>query len=1014
MAEKLINYIKKREVLFAAGLLTIILIITILFIVNFDERKQLTDKLLTKLGLQDISKLLSKKVVFGQEVPLFYFPQFPQRLIYLAGEIEVVSEELVTRNEELLTLIQGCDCQYAESHCQQVELTRCQSGPIGTFGDPCPARILEPDETQPTIGGTQSEINDLNLRLATLRELLKAEIEFGLEKQLLTLRPEDAQFIKDNSNRLLNLSSDIAEPVGKNLQLPDDCSVNKCTPNCELGTTFSLGACLGVAMEHKPMEVKFSAGVGLDDLKLGEVGIKNINLNLPETIEMPDLFELPSLTIEVPDITVKCPTEKQGFAFYPSSPQLPQPPTLTFGCPEYSSYSSYQCAGGGKEREEQFEWYSQIISWLSEKCQELPGMRDAYGVPNEAGQLCFDIDHPDNIIKVITDKCEELWVGLLTPAMYNGLPEACRMIGKGTQYLGLEVSQILIATITAWWDISTDYMLSLTAPGIIENGCRDLFESVGEPPPAGCDVDAYCTKEDLGWGERRYDCYANVASINQALQTTENKCTELAQGESGDVPEPCKILPLFLGQLENPGTIVEPGEDCPSQEIGDSPIPMAGCSFGFPTIPKISFPKIIIPDIYLPSFSLPPFFYIKLPNFIFEDLVIPDIDLCDLDDCRFKFPNLRFKPPTLRIPDISLFGQITIPAEPGIEVPPIEINIKPIKFRPLQFNFSQFINLSSLITPELEIPNISLPQPKLNFSFNGFEIDLLNLLLGLLQLPDIPSACVSASLNLSPLYIVYPDRVFSWPVFPRIPEISFCKDVRQFCKNANASIQEITAKVSQIESQFNAVFQSQIQDKLDTLGRQINQTMTAEIQSWLNDIENEIARQFSQHLAGHAPESLMAPVAPMPGVWRVASQLPCEKIPPLTISLPPHLKTFTIEPEPLEELFGEVWPDEISIPWPESLKKFTLSGDGLSYPLPDIPLSNLSYSKEIVERLPGLQLRAPTITLSPLQDATACYNKPPGGGNPCPTDDMATHLGEIEGMNGEIKQASQTIIDFLY
>lgn len=995
---------KKQLAVFSVWILFTMLVAIIFVNSGLEGINKLSDKFLMKSGLQKITNLVVERFsALAEEAPQFFFPQFPKRLMYAVSDIYLDGQDLISLNEELLEFVNNCDCAFTQSQCKQVmasgQQTACNPGPIKTFGEPCPDYIRVND-TQTKI---QSDINNFTLKVAFVRQLLTEEMNSGLEEQLQTLRPEDAQALRDNLAKILELSPNIADLARNNIALPNECLATKCSPNCQQGASFTLQACLKADMgQQKPIEAKFGVGVTLDDLKLGKIGIKNINLSLPDKLQLSTLPQLPSIDISIPDITFSCPAETQALTFQTPSPSLPEAPTLTLGCPVYSGDSSYDCVGGGREREMEFEWYSQIISWLSEQCQQLPGMRDSYGFPTEINQVCFDIDHPENIIQAITDKCEELWVGLLTPAMYNALPEVCRTIGKGTQYLGLGVTQILIATITGWWDISTDYMLSLTAPGIIEKECKDLFQSVGETPPSECNVDDYCTVESLGLGGRRYDCYAMVASINQSLQTTENKCDELAREESGEVPEPCKVLPLFLGQLENPGTIVEPGESCPSQEIGDFPNPVAGCSFSFPTIPKISFPKIIIPDIYLPSFSLPPFFSIKLPNFIFEDLIIPDIELCNLDDCQFKFPYLTFKVPSLKIP------QVEVPAVrrdiPGL--PSLEVKVAPIQFPPLRLQLPQLFNLLSLTTPELEMPSIALPQPKLQMSFKGLEVDLMELLLGLLDIPSV-SVCISLEIKFIAINLVYPDYIFDWPAFPQIPEIPFCKSVNEFCQNANASIQEIKTKTSQIQNQVNTVFQSEIQQRLDLLGQIIEQALANSIQGQLDEIADRIQQAIINHLATNLPEYAVTPEGiPVPGVWPVERKVPCDKIPPLTM---PGGDIIT----PTLSLSSLVYfPSEISIPWPESLKKLTLT-NALDYDLPTIPLSNLSYSKEVNIRLPGLQRSSPSISFDLLENATACYSQQPSGGNPCPTGQIQSNLDGIRGIASELQQASQNIQDIL-
>jgi len=952
------HFKKQRKKFFAGGFLVIGLAVIILLNFAFGQINYLPNKFLGKFAVKNLTNLIEKFSIQAQIMPEFFFPNFPQRLMYATSEISAISEELVTLNEELLALTNECGCQFAQSQCQQIMTegipTDCKPGPIKIFGTPCALIGGGPDETDSTIGGKRAQISDLTMRLSSLQKLLQEEMDVALERQLETLRPEDAQILRDNLNKLLELSPQIEEVARDNMDLPDNCDVKKCSPQCQLGTTFGLEACAKFG-EQKPNIMNFEAGVTLDDLKLGEVGTKNINLSLPEEIDMPDLPALPAITISIPDITLTCPTESRTITFQTPTPSLPESPTLTLGCPRYPNYSSYQCIPGqqtGEGNFKEFEWWSITFSWLSEQCQGL--LQGEYGTPATA---CLD---PEEVVPAIVNECDRQWNECGLPSCPL-IPSICQDIGAPSGFS---------------WKIPWVWQISREEAAI--RNCQDLFTQEGETPPASCDSDA--------------------------IGTTENKCDQIRDSGVEKPPEPCKLLPLFVGQLEAPpsGIIVGPDQSCPAQEIGDYPnTPMTGCSLAFPSIPTISFPKIIIPDIYLPSFSLGPFFSVKLPNFIFEDLVIPDIELCNLDECQFKFPYLSFKIPSLKIPEIKVPPvSLDIPG-----VPELKVEVAPIQYQSLYFNFPQLINLASLTTPELEMPSIPLPQPKLQMSFAGLDIDFLDLLLGLFKLPS--NVCVSLDASFRILNIVYPDYIFSWPAFSRIPEIPFCKDARTFCQNANASIQEVTAKTDRIEDQINTVFQSEIQQQLDQLAIQINQEITSEIQAQLNTIADTINEALLAHLARYAPENVVYPnPIEMPGVWRVAGGLPCDKVPPLTIPM----NDINISPKPLSSY--AFFPDKIFIDWPPELEKFALINE-LGYELPTIPLSILSYLKEANIRLPGFQLSSPTLNTNLIGKGTSCISQPPSGGNPCPTGEIQANLEEIIRLEGEVDRTSQNITDVL-
>lgn len=966
---KISTHFEKKRIMFSL-LLIIVLVGT--YSVKADlmsnKTKGSISAIYSELSLKKLIKLASEKFsVLGQEAPLFFFPQFPQRLMYVASEISEVSEKLVDLNEKLNKFTNQYRCEYAHSQCKQEISTggpaSCKS--VGVFGNPSPISIpaeeletsVDPERLENAEGLSvkeiQAQIENTSDELSYLQELLKKEMESGLEKQLQTLREDDAKAIRDNLNKLLELGPKLAEPVKKNLSLPDECSVEKCNPNCQQGGSFTLEACLKTGVgEQKPMEAKFGAGASLEDLNLGKVKIKNINISLPEEIEMPELPELPSLTISVPDITLTCPTESKSITIQTPTPTLPDAPALTLSCPQYPNYSSYQCSVSPNEESKNYneaDWYFQTFSWLSEKCQELPGMKDDRGIPREEKiNKCLKIEE---VSQTVINECNSRWNEYLSCfILCPKPPEICQQIGPESKRNDKAVE----------W-------------------CKELFQQEGQIPPAAC------SSEPIG--------------------TTRQKCGEIKNTEREELPLSCKLLPLFIGKLEDPsaGTILGQAKNCSAQTIGDYPEPAAGCSLAFPSAPKISFPKIIIPDIHLPSFNFPPFFRVKLPNFIFEDLVLPDLDLCNLDDCQFQFPYLSFKVPSLKIPQVEVPpAQIDIPGGPQLEV-----KVAPIQFPPLSFQFPQLFNLGSLATPELEMPKIPLPQPKLQFSFKGVKIDLLNLLLGLFNIPS--SLCASLDIKFVPINIVYPDYILSWIAFPRVPEIPFCKDTRQFCKDAKGSIQEVTNKTTQIQNQVNAVFQNKIQQELDILAKKIQQEIQQEIQQQLNEISQKIEQAITAHIATYAPEYSALPppeTVPVPGVLPVGKALPCDKIPALTISM----DDIVISSIPLKELTD--FPDKIQILWPDSLKKIALSGD-LGYELPTVFLSRLSYLKDVTVGLPGLQRSSPSINFNLLQNAAACLGQPPSGGNPCPTGEIQSNLEEIKRIRDEVQQASQNIKNVL-
>lgn len=927
------------------------------------------ENLTIKKGIQ-ITK--NKARIFAQEISLSFMPRFPQRLMYLAGEMTILSQNLVNFSEELNTLTQKCGCQHAESQCQQSKIlgvqVGCKPGKIKTFGDPCPHREEIEDR--------QLDIQMKIEQFSYLQKLLKKEMEVGLEKELKTLRPEVAEELKDNLNKLLELNQNAILSASSTYPLPLQCTADKCQAQCQQGSSFSLKACLNPG-QQKPMEAIFEAGVGLNDLELGEVGIKNINLGLPEEIELKDLAELSSFTISLPSVNITFPEitiaklqagasldlSGRPIVFNPPSPTIPQPPLLELSCPKlppyepstFSQTSLAQTIGDFPFRtlgcgcspswsitvEEEsvdyvdVEWYFQTFSWLSEKCQELPGMKDEQGIPTEKIEKCFD---QENVHLTIIQECDDFWANY-NPESPPPIPPICNALG-----------------------------LSSSATQI-QQECQNLFEQEGESAPSNCN-----------------------------LSVLKEKCEQLKDEGMEETPEPCKFLPLFTGQFPSPDSYEFSGSPqfSPAQTIADFPLSMLGCPASPPTLPKIIFPKIIIPDIKLPHIKFWPFFDIKLPNFIFEDLILPDLDLCDLDNCANIFPDLKFQLPYLDIPQI-IVPSIQLPDISAnisgygvIKVPLPRVELSEIEYPVISLNFLQSFNLGNLITPELELPRIELPRPKVHFAFKSLNIDFLNILLGLIgQFLPIPSGCIGFDFHIIPLSIIFPDFYFTWPAFPRIPEIPFCENINDFCQKAKTNLKEVTDKVKEIENLANTTFQNEIQAKLNLAAQEINQTLANAIGEQLNQRSQTIIDEIEKHIQLNAKIEA--------GVL---------KIPPLSIEMP----DIEVPGISLSEITG--LPDKITIPWPESLKKIILEKE-ITYKLPTISLDKLSYEKEISIKIPGFQMPSLTVTLGSLLNYPSCESQPPSGSNPCPTGQIQQKLEEIKQVKGEIEETSKKIIYIL-
>jgi hypothetical protein len=1011
----------------------------------------------------------------GQIGSLFFFPSFPTRLASQISLIKLISEELVKKNENLLNSFSQFDCKYAQSHC--VEGTRslmggtqatCEPGPLKVFGSLAPPPSNESGDVEEiTLEKQQANIKELNNKLSILKEILEGEISIGLDKQLKTLKAQDAQFIRENLEIIRDRLPQMISLIERNLSLPDNCTVNRCQPDCLLGSTFTAEACFGFSSEQKPIEVKFKVRGSIDDISLGRVGIENIHLQLPEKIQIP-VPQLPTFNFHFPsEITINCPTQRQQIKLdLPPPPFPPQLPKITFSCVDYSSYSnSATCSSSSSNNQNfnEFEWWTKTFEYLSGECfkviQKSAELTDQFQTEQgreEFQRLAAGCMNPNQVVQTLIDKCDQQWRRPFTgPAIWiidpidGGAFDICREIGHQRPPASNPDPTRREERAKVW--------------------CRRLFQNEGETPPGECS--------------------------SNPIPVMDQKCKEIRDSGRQDPPLACKVFPLFSGRLDNSAkiTIEEGGRTCPSQNIFDIPLPLPGCEIRAPSLPKISLPGVVIPDIRLPSINFPPLFRVKLPNVITEDLSPREIELCDLSDCHAQFPSLTFQPPTFKIPPLNI-PPISLDI-PGL--PSIDFIVEPVNFQTLKFEIPK-IKLDSLMMPELKIPEISLPKPKVDFSFEGLDFDIKDLFLGLLLRrinPPSFNQCVRIGGQLGILDIVYPDYYLTWPgIFKEVGPI--CKKIveeiqkeqirkgknpmkdpvdglKEWCRKQRDSLEKVTQQVERFQQLVNDKFQREIQDKLDLAAERVNEILKEEIEKHLDKIKRVISDELYKHLQKHAPQYVVPPSPEFGMVWEVVGQLSCKNVPPLKVNLPPSLQEVNINlgaelNEFLRREFNQTLPTEINVNLPPDWKKIKLDcnensckscedqGESecrnrfltstcpsfkayenylsckinyrikncknecrncLSYELPPLPGCWLSYEKEITRRLPGHQVSVtlPRDILSGLKNTRECISKPARGNKPCQreVDEIGTNLNRIKQLNDEIQDASQKLSEML-
>ncbi|MDP2910262.1 MAG: hypothetical protein Q8N58_00525, partial [bacterium] len=779
----------------------------------FIQRK----KALASLALLSaiLTNFISPAVLAQDFEGMGFFPEYPSRLRYLAEELNQAGQDLAYFNEELKDEAAKCGCQNSKSQCGQDSSGDIQIYSPDVFGDPC----LNREE----IEDIKADVKNKTEEISFLKELLKQEMASGLEAELKTLREDEANELKTGLDDLISFSEDISASALENIKALDietHSVETQCSAQCGTGSIFELRACiLGSSGKQDPITMEFEVGAGLTNLDLGEVRIDELELNLPSQIEISGIGSVGDFTIDLNDVVIDFPEipaadlgglNLGSIVLHPSSPDIPVISPVDFSCANFSA-SAYQC-----QKEEKpsgyyidLEWYLQTFSWLSEKCSDLPTMTDENGILKEEVEQCLD---KENVHLTIIKDCDLLW-----QEYYQCLDDPLAQCDTPPGICG-EINS---------WE---------TRNAAISRECQFLFQEENDEPISGI---------------------CNLAAL-------ESKCAQIKEAGREEVPESCKFLPLFTGEIEIPESQTygfSSTDTCPAQTISDLPESAIrlDCpslpSIGSATLPKIKLPSIIIPDIKLRDFKFMPFIKVNLPDFIFEDLIFPDLNLCDFDACQNMIDPMKidFQYPSLMIPNIEIpplyISLADIFGIGGAGLNPLAIEMDNIEFPPIPFGLSGF-NLNNYISFNVEVPEISLPRPEIILNFNGVKINAFNILLGLIStIFPIPGGCIGVSGGVSgiPIVIGFPDYYFYWPKFPEIPNLCDNKyiNLNSFCQKVESSLaQDVRNRIDEIENIINRTIQTQLQNRLDRLAIIFEQTIKESIFYQLEEIKDRIEQEI--------------------------------------------------------------------------------------------------------------------------------------------------------------------------
>ena len=418
--------------------------------------------------------------ILAQEIG--YHPRYPTRIGAIARELNNASADLVVLNQELEDLTNSCSCSNSQSQCQKIGALGIAAGSPEAIGEPCPSRKQ--------IEYKQTEIKNKADQIAALKDLLKTEMESGLEAELKTLREDEANQLMDGLNSLINFTEQIVPPAQNNVSILSSTEYSpavQCQAEWSNQESFGLKACiLNNAGEQNPITINFRVGAGLGDLDLGRIGINQANLNLPESINVPKIKGADNFNIDLQDLDIvfdPVPVDEvyalhtDPIILRTNTPPLPKLGNSSFSCPNPST-ADYSCASeeeGGSVYYQDLEWYLETYSYLSQECQTLPGINNEDGLPSqEKFEECLD---KQNVHQTILNQCEDLW------QQYN----TC--INKGISPNCSQVPEICL---------SLDRESQRSAA--IAKECQNLFQEIEETPPSSCGLPSTYTSVRMSPG----------------------------------------------------------------------------------------------------------------------------------------------------------------------------------------------------------------------------------------------------------------------------------------------------------------------------------------------------------------------------------------------------------------------------------------------------------------------------------------------------------------------------------
>lgn len=944
-------------------------------------------------GIKNAIENLEKQV---EKIPEHLKKQFEQNIQDSLNEIKRFYEE------EIKSFLDSF-----KSFGDLLKFLGCHKLPV--TGDPFSHILLD------KIKKSQSQVLIYKDNLSFLEKLLQKELETGLRYEV---KPE-----------YLDKVEELYKKIEKAKQLADDaanikCSIDKCTSVCALGTYFQLPlVCFGAVGKQKPVKIIFEIGVQMPkEWKLGEIGVE-AKINLPKFQFNPTIKGF-KIHFHPKIATTTIPVGGKGDIKLDLGIKTPTTIGFKFTCPKHEKGETTASLGTLENPNKSYieaTRYFNTFSYLSEQCQDLPGMKDnTYGFLLPKSDLYEDCFNPEKVHSTIIKVCNEVIEKYCKNSKV--VDEKCICFSEWSP----DVCQIP-SICEKVYSISN---IPYCEPSQNEESvsCESNLLPFEKTTSTVEEIKKECEKQKLQrksnlFGKTELPEICKTIPIIMKIEEIKKECEEEEKQEKKDPSEKCKLLPIITGNFPLPKEMkIEMGGSSSyggsslasyvtSPKVSGFSVTLPKLTFNFPstilgcepkvTLPRLQLPRIALPDIDLGEFKIPPFLYVRLPSIIIEDLdfnppgLIEDTEfakklgykaayeLCDINRClgnienifsKFIFKGLFLNLPTIKLPPIEIGGG------GKLNIPWVKISLGEISFPTLSFPGPP-LDLGKLISLELAFPSLNLPLPTLIFKLKKIEIDVKGLILAMINyiinkiFGPFPSGCIGFKIGLPiPLVIDLGEYYIYFPIFHKIRGILgsiLCK-LTGYCRELEKKLEMILKAKEKIEKQLEKETEKiskQLATTTQKITKELEKQVATTVEKFKKDIQSHIEKKARQVEKG---------------LWVIP---------------------------PFEKDYGEIGFNEISLigyatssnilpkdfPTEIDLNKYLKDLIGTTtlswkYPLPTIDLSALSFKREIPVYFGSFQ----TIDFKLELPGFTCNRASPSGGKAFSSEPKVNEMKNIE------------------